>query len=224
MENFKNIQNTIQSYFESQAYNESTDLCEIFNKYGSDKGNYHNYSTFYNYIFSDIKDEILNIFEVGLGTNNIEVPSNMGIDGKPGASIRGWKDYFKNSNIYGGDVDKGCLFKEDRIKTFHIDQTNDDIIHKCWNNKSLKDVEFDILLDDGLHEYNANRNFFENSIHKLKNNGIYILEDIHESYWDNVQNWFNELIYSEKYYYVGIITIPGYSVPQCDNRLGIIVK
>ena len=56
----------------------------------------------------------LNIFEVGLGTNNVDVPSNMGKDGKPGASLRAWRDYFPNA-----DIDTRILFKEDKIQTFY---------------------------------------------------------------------------------------------------------
>ena len=58
--------------------------------------------------------------------------------------------------IYGADVDSGCLFEEDRIKTFYTDQTKKEVIMKCWNEPDLLDIQFDILIDDGLHEYNAN--------------------------------------------------------------------
>ena len=40
--------------------------------------------------------------------------------------------------------------------------------------------QFDIIVEDGLHTYDANVCFFENSIHKLKETGIYIIEDIAE--------------------------------------------
>ena len=42
--------------------------------------------------------------------------------GKPGASLRVWRDYFPNAIIYGADIDKDILFAEERIKTFYIDQ------------------------------------------------------------------------------------------------------
>lgn len=221
---FKNINEMIDLYFDTQSYNVKTELCNLFTIHGSDKGRHHNYSTFYNYIFSHIRDENLNIFEVGLGTNNINIPSNMGPGGQPGSSLRGWKDYFKNSNVYGADVDKGCLFQEDRIKTFYTDQTNKEVILECWENDTLKNIEFDIIVDDGLHEYNANRNFFENSIHKLKTGGIYILEDISEEYLDKVEDWFNYMVNSKKYYYSVIVTIPIPTEVQENNRLGIVIK
>ena len=46
-----------------------------------------------------------------------------------------------------------------------------------WNNEELQ-KPFDIIIEDGLHEFYANVCFFENSIHKLGPNGYYIIEDI----------------------------------------------
>jgi SAM-dependent methyltransferase len=156
-----------------------TELCEIMTRYGSDKGSgWHNYTEFYHEKFESLKDKELKIFELGLGTNNPNLPSSMGVNGKPGASLRGWKEYFHNSEVYGADIDTNILFEEERIKTFFCDQTKKEIIHYMWNLPELNDKQFDIIIDDGLHECNANMIFLENSIHKLKNDGIYIIEDI----------------------------------------------
>jgi hypothetical protein len=46
-----------------------------------------------------------------------------------------------------------------------------------WSLPEL-DCQFDLILEDGLHEFEANVLFFENSVHKLQNNGYYIIEDI----------------------------------------------
>lgn len=151
------------------------------NDRGSDKGSgWHNYTIFYQEIFKEKRLDELNIFEVGLGTNNTSIPSNMGPEGKPGASLKGWKEYFSNSNIYGADIDKDILFEEERIKTFYCDQLNPGSILNMWDSPDLRDKEFDVIIDDGLHEFEANINFFRNSIHKLKKGGIFIIEDIHQ--------------------------------------------
>ena len=143
----------------------TTELCHIMSKYGSDKGNgWHNYTILYDHLFNNIRYDALNVFEVGLGTNNIDVPSNMGPNGKPGASLYGWREYFKNSNIYGADIDKRILFESNNIKTYYTNQLNANDITNMW----LKiDVDFDIIIDDGLHECNANINFLKFSLHKL---------------------------------------------------------
>ena len=177
---FKNI-----SFFESNN-NLISELCEI---YGSDKGYLHlntakhfsfqphSYANFYYNIFNHCKDYIKLVFEVGIGTNNPNLPSSMGTNYKPGASLRVWKDYFFNAQIYGADVDKNILFNdEDRIHTYYVDQLNTNSIKKMWNN--IKKKDFDIIIDDGLHTFEANINFFLNSFDKLKKNGIYIIEDV----------------------------------------------
>ena len=161
----------------------STELCEIMGKNRSDKGHKnlkktHNYTTVYYRLFKDLKHEQLNVFELGLGTNNTDVPSNMGVDGRPGASLYGWSEFFPNANIYGADIDKRVLFNTDRIKTFYCDQTKPEVICGMWEEEELKDKQFDILVEDGLHQHNAQICFFENSIHKIKDGGFYIIEDV----------------------------------------------
>ena len=96
--------------------------------------------------------------------------------GKPGASLRVWRDYFTNSLIYGADIDKNILFEEDRIKTFYVDQLNEFSIKEMWSN--INKSNFDIILDDGLHTFEAGITLFLNSFNKLRKNGIYIIEDV----------------------------------------------
>ena len=161
----------------------STPLCEIMGKNKSDKGNlnittaWHNYTTFYYSIFKDMQHMPLRIFELGIGTNNVNILSNMGPGGRPGASLYGWSEFFPNSHIFGADIDKEILFTKDKITTFFCDQTKPEIIKKMWDEPLLKE-DFDIIIEDGLHSFHANVSFFENSIHKLKPNGYYIIEDI----------------------------------------------
>jgi len=163
-------------------FTKPTELCQIMEFYGSDKGGtqpflLHNYTQFYYPLFKNRQFENLNIFELGLGTNNTSIPSNMGKHGKPGASLRGWKKFFQNSNIFGADIDRDILFEEERIKTYWCDQTSPEAIKNMWNDKSLPE-SFDIIIEDGLHTFEANKIFFENSIHKLKKGGVFIIEDI----------------------------------------------
>jgi hypothetical protein len=149
----------------------------------SDKGNsnlqwaWHHYTIFYYELFKNIKDRNMRIFELGMGTTNPNIDSNMGPDGRPGASLFGWCEFFPNSEIFGADIDKTILFETDRIKTYYCDQTDPECIQKMWLEPGLE-KQFDIIIDDGLHRYFSNECFFENSIHKLKSDGFYIIEDI----------------------------------------------
>ena len=96
-----------------------TQMCWVMTKNGSDKGRgRHNYTTIYSALFGKLRDEPLRIFELGLGTNNPHLPSSMGSLGRPGASLRGWRDLFPNAMIFGADVDRDILF----ARTGHVDQ------------------------------------------------------------------------------------------------------
>ena len=198
--------------------NSNSKLTELMNYYGSDKGgknNHHNYADFYSEIFFHRRNEIKSFLEIGLGTNNVNLPSNMGIDGVPLASLRAWRDYFKNAQIYGADIDKSILKNEERIKTFFVDQANPESIKKLFN--SIGELKFDIILEDGLHEYNANICFFENSIDYLKNNGIYIIEDI---FYKDKKKFLN--YFKNKNYNFSIVDI--YHKKNIANNCLVIVR
>lgn len=155
-----------------------TPLCSIMNRYGSDKGSgHHNYTKVYDFIFSKFKNKSVRLFELGLGTNNINLASNMGEIGKPGASLYGWRDYFLSGIIFGADIDKNILFTSDRIETFYCDQTDKNSIQELWSQEALKQ-NFDIIIEDGLHTLPAQITFLQNSIHKVASGGVYICEDI----------------------------------------------
>jgi hypothetical protein len=156
----------------------NTSLCEIMKRNGSDKSTWHNYTKTYHELFSHMVGKNINIFEMGLGTSDVEMASNMGILGVPGASLRGWKEYFINANVYGADIDNRILFQTDGIKTFFCDQTDSESISQMWQQHDFINTQFDIIIDDGLHEYHANKTFFECSFHKLKPGGLFIIEDL----------------------------------------------
>ena len=173
-------------------------LTELMNFYGSDKGgrnNQHNYSEYYSELFFNERKNIKNFLEIGLGTNDVNVLSNMGEKGVPLASLKAWRDYFENANIYGADIDKKILKNHERIKTYFVDQTDPKTIELLFKNIGIS--EFDVILDDGLHDYNANICLFENSIKFLSNTGIYIIEDI---YFKDKQKFINYLSNSDYNY------------------------
>ena len=129
---------------------EPTNLCYIMRKYNSDKGHpninnaWHNYTLFYTQCFKNIKPK--RIFELGLGSNNPNIPSNMGPAGVPGASLYGWSEYYPDAKVYGADIDYECLFSTEKIKTFYCDQLNPLSIKKLWQQYELLEG-FDIMID-----------------------------------------------------------------------------
>jgi len=159
-------------------------LCD---KYGSDKGNIdastkpyvwpaHSYTELYGLLFAHRRAHVRRVFECGLGTNNPDLPSSMGVHGKPGASHRMWRDYFPNADVVGADIDRDVLFTEDRISTFYVDQTDAKSVRALW--EQVGGDDFDLMIDDGLHTFDAGLCLFENSVHRLAKGGIYIIEDV----------------------------------------------
>jgi len=169
-----------ETLIENIAVEDTTELKKLFDSYGSDKANSHNYEILYANILGD-RENIKFVAEIGLGTNNTTVLSNMGAQGMPGASLRAFKDYLPNAQIYGGDVDRGILFSEDRIQTFFVDQLRVNTIGDFFN--QLPD-DLDLFIDDGLHSPEANLNVLMYGIFKIKVGGWYVVEDIPDAAMD----------------------------------------
>lgn len=230
-EGFRNFKNDFQYSIDIQ-YNvkKPTLLAELCDLYGSDKGTAdldaknrpygwppHSYVDLYSMIFDHCRFKIEKVFECGIGTNNPEMPSNMTEKGKPGASLRVWRDYFPNAQVVGVDIDKDILFTEERIETYFIDQTNKEIIKDFWG-KLGKDA-FELILDDGLHEFQAGICLFENSINYLSDNGVYIIEDITTTDLKKYLDYF-----SNKNYNVNFITMFRPYAELNDNNIVLIKK
>ena len=174
-----------------------TKMCRVMTRLGSDKGRANNYTPVYSALFSERYNQPVRIFELGLGTNNPDAPSSMGVFGMPGASLRGWRDLFPHGRVYGADIDRGILFQEDRIKTFYCDQLDRSSIRELWAQPDLQGG-MDIIIEDGLHTLEANICFLEESLDQLRPGGIYITEDIG---WKHFDEWYERLerIYSKQY-------------------------
>ena len=100
----------------------------------------------------------------------------MGRNGRPGASLRSWKDYISNSQIVGCDIDERILFEDDQIKTYYLDQTSDDSWNSLLKQISLK--KFDVIIDDGLHSPIANLRTIFYGLQLIKNDGVIVIEDV----------------------------------------------
>ena len=164
---------------------ELSSLCE---RYGSDKGwadetrprpfpwPPHTYADYYGRLFDHCRSGVRRVFECGIGTNRSAFPDNMGAAGRPGASLRVWRDYFPNAQVYGADIDAEILFREERIETYQADQTSPASIKSLWERIGVGG--FDLMVDDGLHTFEAGVCLFEHSHAKLAPGGIYAIEDV----------------------------------------------
>jgi hypothetical protein len=149
-------------------------LKALFDRFGSDKSTRHDYHFVYGSILVDA-GAVENLLEIGLGSNNPDVVSNMGTQGRPGASLRAFRDFLLNAELYGADIDRGILFQEDRISTFFLDQTDSDSFAQL--SRSIPS-EFDLIIDDGLHSPHANIATLLFGLKHLKVGGWFVVEDI----------------------------------------------
>lgn len=148
----------------------------LLSDFGSDKSTHHNYHKIYAEILHDLLGKETSILEIGLGSNYSDTPSNMGKLGRPGASIKAWKNIDEKFTVYGADVDSRVLFTEDRIHTFKLDQTSE----SSWQNflRQIGKKKFSLIIDDGLHSPNANLNSILHLVSLLEQNGTIVIEDI----------------------------------------------
>lgn len=169
---------SISDFLQSESNEFSSGkLGDLFLEFGSDKSSIHNYDLVYEKIIGDPM-KVSGILEIGLGTNNTKIISTMGSEGKPGASLRAFRNYCPNAQIFGADIDRDILFNEERIQTFFVDQLD---------SKTLKELHqklpsnLDLIIDDGLHSIDANLRVMTFALPLLKVGGWLVIEDVSEN-------------------------------------------
>lgn len=148
-------------------------------KHGTDKYG-HGYIEFYKKHFQTFRKKKLNILEIGVG--GYDVPR------KGGDSLRMWKDYFPNSNIFAIDIYDKSALQEKRIKIFRGSQNDPEFLLSVASQIG----NIDIIIDDGSHQNAHVITTFKTLFPCLADNGYYVIEDIHTSYWPRYGgNWKN---------------------------------
>jgi hypothetical protein len=151
-------------------------LDELFCRHGSDKSTTHDYHLVYAHLLRGKRASPLRILEVGVGSNNIDVAANMGPEGRPGASLRAFRDWAPQAQVVGADVDRRILFSEERIETHFVDQTDPQSLANLAAKFSAQ--SFDLLIDDGLHTPEANLHFLRFALPLMKPDGAIVIEDV----------------------------------------------
>jgi hypothetical protein len=155
-------------------------LGHLLDSFGSDKARL-GYHPLYALIFDLLKPK--RILEIGLGTTNVNIPSNMGHHGAPGASLRAFKAFSPNSRILGADIDPNISIEG--FNTFVVDQVQPDTFVDLTRRSGSA---FDLIIDDGLHSVEANLNTLTWAICNLTPNGVIAIEDINEN---SLDIWFS---------------------------------
>lgn len=153
-----------------------SELCKIAFKYKTDKCPKvkHYYTPVYHKLFKDKRETIKKVVEMGIG-----VPERMKHvrDGyETGASLKMWRDYFPNAKVWGVDILKSAMFKDDRIKTLQLDETKERDIKKLVKQTGS---DIDIFIDDGEHAHTVQLFLAQTILPLLKDDVIYIIEDVY---------------------------------------------
>ena len=143
---------------------------EIGRESGTDKVYHHGYQRFYPRFLESIRDTATGILEIGIHR---------------GASLNLWLRYFNKAVIHAIDITVQ-EYNSDRVKLFKADQSSPSDLERVT--KSITDpVQF--IIDDGSHvpehQYVSFEYLFKNL---LQPGGVYIVEDIEISYWNNEEH------------------------------------
>jgi hypothetical protein len=158
-------------------YSTAESLRDNFVSHGSDKGNSISLPILYASILNSIssKSEAITLLEIGLGTNNVDIDSNMGVSGTPGASIRAFRSFLgPKYRVIGADIDTRILFQGPGLETYFVNQLKIDTLAYLAGQVGA----IDLLIDDGLHSLEANVNTVLSFISYIKLGGFIVVEDI----------------------------------------------
>ena len=141
-------------------------------RHGTDKASSeHNYLSFYEMFFSDLKEEDISLLEIGV----------LG-----GASLRTWRDYFTKAKIVGADISPLVKFHEsDRIEIELLDQSNVEELTRT----GIKHGPFDIIIEDGSHFWEHQVTCLRTLFPFVKDGGMYIVEDLQTNYGSLQDNY-----------------------------------
>ena len=146
-------------------------LTEIMNTNRSDKGTEwwpaHGYTSVYERWFESMRKEPLRLLEIGVCDPRM-----------PGASLKGWYEYFPNATIFGYDIVDAHHFDNDRILTFVGDQSDPADLARFVESSG---GEFDIIIDDGSHKDMHQQVSLVYLFPHLKPGGQYFIEDLQVS-------------------------------------------
>lgn len=134
---------------------------------GADKGsNYHNYTEVYAQYFAPLKDRPIKFLEIGI---------------YQGSSVKLWESYFKQADLHFIDITFSEVQYYSPRSHYHLaNQENPRDLEKFIR---AAGGDFDIILDDGGHTMNMQIVSFKTLFPHLKSGGLYIIEDLHTSYW-----------------------------------------
>lgn len=126
----------------------------------------------YDRIFSSLRDQPISMMEIGI---------------QNGGSLEIWSQFFRNGEKFVGcDINPNCnklKYEDSRINVVVGDASSLAISEQI---KSITS-KFDIIIDDGSHLSGEIVKSFARYFSYLPYGGIYVVEDLHCSYWSEFE-------------------------------------
>lgn len=145
-------------YMDGLALQANTDKSSLF----------HNYTKVYSQFFDDQKDLPVKFLEIGV---------------YQGSSVKLWENYFRNGELHFIDIDyTQLIYSPERAQLHTGDQANSAHLLALM---SKVGGDFDIIIDDGGHTMQQQQVSFKTLFPYLKSGGVYVIEDLHTSYWSS---------------------------------------
>ncbi|MEI2419016.1 tetratricopeptide repeat protein, partial [Arthrospira platensis SPKY2] len=156
-------QNTFNSQTLEELYSQHTG--KVSDKWSS-------YLVVYDQILKSYRNQNVRLLEIGV---------------QNGGSLEIWAKYLSNAQlIVGCDINPKCAnlsYEDSRIHVLVGDATSDEV----KSNLIQLSKSFDIIIDDGSHHSSDIIKSFAKYFPLLRCGGIYIIEDIHTSYWEKFE-------------------------------------
>lgn len=152
-------------------------LLKLVDNSRTDKNTVHSYLPLYQTLLSSKRETAKNVLEVGI---------------LHGGSIKLWSDFFRNATVYGLDImninDVWEGIKNNKRIILH---TSTDAYNNDFFTHYLKNIRFDLMLDDGPHSLESMQQFIKLYSQIMTEDGILIIEDVQS--WDWIDILKNEV-------------------------------
>ncbi len=167
----------------------------------------------YNRLFDSYRDMAVRLLEIGV---------------QNGGSLEIWSKYFNNASaLIGCDVNPKCgylNFENTRIAVVIGDANAPEVQDRVLQHSS----QFDLIIDDGSHLSSDIIKSFVLYFPKIADGGIYIVEDLHCSYWGKFEGGLFDPYSSISFFkrLADVINHEHWGIPKARNDilLGIFTK
>ncbi len=133
---------------------------------------WESYISAYERLFESYRDAPIRLLEIGV---------------QNGGSLEVWRQYFANAErIVGCDIDPKCaelVFDDEAIRFVLGDANATDVERRILNESD----RFDIVIDDGSHKSGDIVRSFAKYFPRVKDGGLFVIEDLHCSYWHHFE-------------------------------------